>query len=137
MITEWLYPSVSLCTISYNYTPSYLFTTIVSFTENVTISNITDSSAVVSWTVSSISSPQEYTVEYGNDEDNLNETSDTIAVSDTSLTDQTYNTTLTGLTQGVLYHLRVATTNAGNVTFYSDTKSFRTVESGIYMHDRT
>lgn len=98
--------------------------------EDITITNITENSAVISWTVSSISSPQEYTVEYGDDEDNLNETSEVLSVSDTSLTDQMYSVSLNGLRQGVLYYLRVSTTNAGNVTFYSDSESFRTLEPG-------
>lgn len=99
------------------------------FTEDVTVTNITNTTAVVGWTVASISSEQQYYVEYGDDEDTLDETSDTITVSDVTLTDQEYNVTLTGLTSGVLYYLKV-TAEIGDITISSDTTSFTTLESG-------
>lgn len=55
--------------------------------------------------------------------------SDSITVTDTSLTDQMYNVTIDGLSQRVLYYVRVATT-ANDVTFYSETTSFRTIQLG-------
>lgn len=98
------------------------------------MSSITHNSATITWTVPFLSSPQEYTVEYGVDEDNLNETSDTLSESDTTLTDETYSIVLNGLMRGALYYARVSTTNAGNVTFYSETTSFRTIQSGTSIH---
>lgn len=98
--------------------------------EDVSITNITSDSADVSWTVLFISTEQDYVVEYGQDEDNLNEISETLSVSDTNLVDQMYSVTLSGLSQSIVYYVRVATTNDENVTFYSDIESFRTVEPG-------
>jgi len=82
--------------------------------------------------VASISSEQQYYVEYGDDEDTLDQRSDTITVSDVTLTDQEYNVTLTGLTSGVLYYLKV-TAEIGDITISSDTTSFRTLESGNWL----
>ena len=102
------------------------------FTEDVTITNITNTTAVVGWTVASISSEQQYYVEYGDDEDTLDQRSDTITVSDVTLIDQEYDVTLTGLTSGVLYYLKV-TAEIGDITISSDTTSFRTLESGNWL----
>ena len=71
-------------------------------------------------------------MEYGDDEDTLDRRSDTITVSDVTLTDQEYDVTLTGLTSGVLYYLKV-TAEIGDITISSDTTSFRTLESGNWL----
>ena len=59
----------------------------------------------------------------------MNQTSESLTETDTSLTDQMYEVVLDGLTEGVLYYVRVATT-ADGVTFYSESTSFRTIQSG-------
>ena len=100
------------------------------FVEGISITDITSDSAEVSWTVSFISTQKEYVVDYGQDEDSLDEASESLSVSDTGLIDQMYNVTLSGLTQDTVYYVRVATTNAENVTFYSDIESFRTLQPG-------
>ena len=98
--------------------------------EDVTVSNITNNSAIVIWNVASISSSQEYYVEYGEDENDLDQRSDSINVDNTSLIDQSYSVILTGLDVGTLYYVQV-TTVARNVIFSSDVISFRTLQQGI------
>ena len=90
-------------------------------TEDLEFSNITHSSAVVSWTVPSLSTAQDYVVEYGEDEDDLD------LSTNTTLLFEEYSITLEGLSQGVLYHVRVATTDADGATFYSEIESFHTI----------
>ena len=99
--------------------------------EDVRITNITGSSAEITWTVPSLSTTQDYVVEYGEDEDDLDLSTDPITVTDTTLIDQMYTVTLEGLSQSVLYYVCVATTDPEGATFYSETKSFRTIQTGI------
>lgn len=68
-------------------------------------------------------------MEYGEDEDDLDMSTDPISVTDTSLLFEMYSITLEGLSQGVLYYVRVATTDTEGATFYSETESFRTIQS--------
>ena len=73
-----------------------------------------------------ILSQQEYYLEYGSDENNLNQTSDTIlSESDTSLTNQAYNISLTGLERNTLYYVRVRVM-IGDYIYSSDITSFTT-----------
>ena len=115
-------------TVSLNSILPVLFAHIV---EDVRITNITGSSAEITWTVPSLSTTQDYVVEYGEDEDDLDLSTDPITVTDTTLIDQMYTVTLEGLSQSVLYYVRVATTDPEGATFYSETKSFRTIQTGI------
>ena len=70
-------------------------------------------------------------MEYGEDEDQLDLSTDPISVTDTTLIDEMYSVTLMGLSPGVLYYVRVETTDSEGATFYSETKSFRTIQTGI------
>ena len=78
-----------------------------------------------------MSTAQDYVVEYGEDEDNLDLSSDAISQTDTTLINEMYSVTLEGLSQGVLYYVRVAATDVDGATIYSTIKSFRTIQSGI------
>ena len=85
---------------------------------------------MVSWIVPSLSTAQDYVVEYGEDEDNLDQSTETISATDTTLLFEVYSISLTGLSQGVIYYVRVATTDADGATFYSEIESFRTIQTG-------
>ena len=87
-------------------------------------------SALITWTVRSITEPQEYYVLYGLDQNDLNLTSNTTqGNTNTSLTNQTYSITLQGLTMGTEYYLQVIATY-GTDSLYSDKTSFTTLEQG-------
>ena len=87
-------------------------------------------SALITWTVRSITEPQEYYVLYGLDQNDLNLTSNTTqGNTNTSLTNQTYSITLQGLTMGTEYYLQVIATY-GTDSLYSDETSFTTLEQG-------
>jgi len=92
-------------------------------------------SARVTWTVASVTEQQQYYVLYGLDENNLNYSTDRISGNaNTSLTDQTYSTTIQGLTSGTLYYVQVAA-EFGSTILYSETISFRTIEPGTLNGD--
>ena len=91
------------------------------------VSAITMTSAVVSWTVPSLTVQQMYYVEYGSDADSLNLRTDHIA-SDSLLDDQTYTATLSALDDGTTYYVRVVATFS-DVYLYSSTESFTTIAS--------
>ena len=98
------------------------------------MSEITEESAAVSWTVEYVIEQQEYYLVYGVDEDALNLTSRTVQGNpDTSLTNQTYNITLNGLTFGTEYYV-IVTAVYGFTTLYSDTVSFTTIDQGAYIY---
>ena len=119
---------ILLCSVS----KSKLFTTKLG---DVTVSDLTMESARVTWTVASVTEQQEYYVLYGLDENNLNYTTDRISGNaNTSLTDQTYSTTIQGLTSGTLYYVQVVA-EFGSTILYSETTSFRTIEPGTLLKD--
>ena len=91
--------------------------------------NITYMSAIVGWSVASISSQQQYYVVYGEGQNSLNNRSDTITVSNVALTNQDYNITLTGLSSHVRYYVRVKA-EIGNTVLSTGITTFRTLESG-------
>ena len=100
------------------------------YAEDVTVSDITSTSATITWTVASLSQQQEYYVDYGTDEDSLDQRSGTVMSSDnTSLTDQNYTVSLSGLTLGTTYYIQVVAT-VGVYTLQSDISSFTTPEEG-------
>ena len=99
-------------------------------TENVTVTEISMVSSLITWTVRSITEPQEYYVLYGLDRNDLNLTTNTTrGTTNTSLTNQTYSITLQGLTMGTEYYLQVIATY-GTITLYSEITSFTTLEQG-------
>lgn len=90
-------------------------------------------SALVSWTVPSVTEQQEYYVLYGLDPSDLNYTTERIpGNANTSLTDQTYSTTIQGLTSGTLYYVQVVA-EFGSVILNSEIMSFRTIEPGTLI----
>ena len=96
----------------------------------MTVSDITSSSATITWTVASLSQQQEYYVDYGTDEDTLDQRSTTVTSSaDTTLTDQDYTVSLSGLTLGTTYYIQVVAT-FGDFTLESDISSFTTSDIG-------
>lgn len=106
----------------------------ISTLESIEVSNIDLDSALVSWTVPYVVEPQEYFVVYGVEETSLNFTTDIISGNDnTSLTYQTYSTTLRNLTIGTDYYVQV-TAVFSYYTLYSDTSSFTTLEQGIILY---
>ena len=94
-------------------------------TEQVMVSGITMTSAVVSWTVPSLTEQQMYYVEYGSDADSLNLRTGPIA-SDSPLDDRTYTATLSALDDATTYYVRVVATFS-DVYLYSSTESFTTI----------
>ena len=86
--------------------------------------------AKVSWVVSYIPEQLEFTVYYGTEEGSLDTASDTVTSSDdTSLTNQKYIATLTGLRLGVTYYFKVEATYS-DFTIESDVEDFTTIETG-------
>ena len=111
----------------------YYVSNLVSISSNVedlTATEITGTSATIGWTVEYISVEQDYVVNYGTSEDNLDQTSDTVpSVTDTSLTNQEYSVSLTDLSAGTMYYYQVVATFE-STTLESDTASFTTLELG-------
>jgi len=98
--------------------------------ENVTVSDITSYSATITWTVTSLSQQQQYYVDYGTDEDALDQSSGTVTSSDdTSLTNQNYSVSLSGLSLNTAYYIQVVAT-FGFSTLKSGISSFTTPEEG-------
>ena len=99
-------------------------------TGDVVISDISDNTATVSWTVPSITEPQEYYLIYGTSQDRLNLTSDRIRGHiDVSLVNETYSISLQNLESGTEYFVAVVAL-FGSTTLYSETVSFTTNEPG-------
>ena len=97
---------------------------------DATASDIGTSTTEVSWVVPFIPEQIEFTVYYGTNEDSLDGASDTVTSSaDTSLTDQEYSVTLTGLRLGVSYYFKVVGTYS-DFTVESDVGEFTTNELG-------
>ena len=98
----------------------------------ISVSNITASTATVSWLIPYISTPEEYTVEYGLSSDNLEYRIPSPPISsgdNTSVVDQWYSTTIEGLTFVTIYYFRVvASNNVSSVE--SNILSFTTTEGG-------
>ena len=98
--------------------------------DDVEVSDITEDSVIVSWTIDYVIERQEYYLVYGVDEDALNLTSYSILRdSDISLRNQSYNITLTGLFTGTDYYVFVVA-EYGFSEVYSDTILFTTTEVG-------
>ena len=101
------------------------------FTEDVTPSNVTLTTATVSWVIPSFLFQEDYIIEYGTDPRNLNMATDPIpSPSNTSLTNVMFSTTLSGLNDSTVYYLRVAAVYNEVFTRYSEQAYLRTKEPG-------
>ena len=98
---------------------------------DIRITDITNTSATVSWTIRYISEEQQqYTLLYGSSEDSVNVTADVVSGSpDFTLTNQTYSLPITGLDQANTYYVQVVS-EFGIYTLYSDIVEFTTTERG-------
>ena len=101
------------------------------FTEQVEVTEVTMSSAVVLWTIPSLTEQQTYYVEYGSSVDSLDLTTDPIT-SETLLPDESYSVSLTGLDAGTTYYVRVVAIFS-DVYLYSSTESFTTIALRKYI----
>ena len=92
--------------------------------ENVQFSDITLTTATVSWVVPYTPTWQQYSVVYGVQADTLNQSWGLLySPTDLTLTDQEYSITIQGLTQGTEYYVRVSSTFEYNL-IYSELTSF-------------
>ena len=106
------------------------------YTEDITVSDITNSSATITWTVVSLSQQQQYYVDYGTNEDALDQRSGTVTSSDdTSLINQNHSVFLSGLSLGTVYYIQVVATFEV-YTLKSDISSFITSERGNVLLTR-
>ena len=103
-----------------------------STTENVELTDISLNTVTVSWVVPYFPTWQQYSVVYGTQQDALDLSWGLLySPPDTSLVNQTYSTTVQGLTQGTVYYIRVSASFGFNI-IYSDLVPFRTLEPGTY-----
>lgn len=90
--------------------------------------------AFISWSVPDFSITQlEFTVQYGTEEDSLDETSDTVTSSDDT---SDYSVRLSDLSLGTTYYFKVVTTFS-DFTLESDVDDFTTEELGNTEHFST
>ena len=100
------------------------------YAEDVTVSDIMSPSATITWTIASLSQQQQYYVDYGTDENALDQRSKTVISSDdTSLTDQNYTVSLSELFFNTTYYIQVVAT-FGVYTLKSGVSSFTTPKEG-------
>ena len=92
--------------------------------------NISDSSALIQWTVSSIAyTPETYVVEYGTNQDSLDMTSDpTHSGEDITVVNQMYSVQLSSLEPVTQYYYQVVATNTAR-SRSSNLLSFRTSDN--------
>ena len=102
------------------------------FLDMVSVSNITNQSASVSWRIPSFTETEQYYVEYGTDPTNL-DTSSSLSFSpgDASVTDAYYTVPLDQLNPGMIHYLRVVAKYRIQFRRFSETVEFRTKENGI------
>ena len=84
--------------------------------------------------MASLSQQQQYYVDYGTNEDVLGQSSGAVTSSDdTSLTNQNYSVSLSGLSLNTTYYIQVVAT-FGFSTLKSDISSFTTPEEGTITY---
>ena len=97
-------------------------------------SDITLTTATVSWVVPYTPTWQQYSIEYGLQPDVLDLNWGLLhSPVDLTLTDQQYSITMRGLTQGTEYFIRISSTFEYN-RIYSELTSFLTIEPRMYVH---
>lgn len=90
------------------YKLRFIFPCIIGLTELVTISDITETGANISWHIPLFIEQEEYVVEYGLSPTALDFKSDTVlSITDTSVNFERYDVTLQGLSGGTQYYFRV------------------------------
>ena len=99
-------------------------------TANVEALNTTLNTTIIQWVVTDIDKPQNYTVQYGTSQTDLEFTVGPI--SSIGGTDQTYQTNLESLVQGTTYYVQVVS-EFGIYTLQSDIISFTTLEPGLLV----
>ena len=98
---------------------------------------ISDSSAVIQWTVSSIAyTPETYVVEYGTSQDSLDMTSDpTHSGGDITIANVTYSVTLSDLKENTTYYVLVVATNTADRSNTSSVENFTTSSADLSKFD--
>lgn len=89
------------------------------------VTNLTMTSATVTFTVPSLTGTLTYYVQYGQTIDSLDLTSDPMTVA-AQLGTETFSVVLSGLSTGTQYYYRVIVL-VGEVYLYSSTESFATI----------
>ena len=99
--------------------------------------NISDSTALIQWTVSSIVyTPETYVVEYGTSQDSLDMTSDpTHSGEDITIANVTYSVILSDLRENTTYYVHIVTTNTAGRSNTNSVERFMTslAESGTFL----
>ena len=96
------------------------------------VSNITFTTATISWIVRSILQPQQYYIAYGLSSSDLNQRSAAISsVNNITLTNQVYSIDLNGLNYSTAYYFRVFA-EFSNIVLMSDLSTFRTIDQRKY-----
>ena len=93
--------------------------------------NVFQTSASVSWRIPSFIYQEQYYVEYGTDLTDLDQLTVPIqSPSDTTITNMTYSTDLTGLEHSTVYYFRVVAVFNDVFKRYSEVAALRTKEPG-------
>ncbi len=101
---------------------------------DLTATNIQYDRATIQWTVPVIAyTPETYVVNYGNDVNTLNNTSEAVSSgSDFEATDLTFSVLITGLTSNIVYYYQLVATNTFASTS-SAVMNFTTLEQSKFM----
>lgn len=109
-----------------------VFTCTIYLLGDVTVSNLTENSASLSWTVPSVTEPQKYYLWYGTSQNYFNFTTDRIQGNrNISLVNLTYSISLHNLDRGTAYYV-VVVAEFETIILYSNITTFTTIEPGMY-----